>query len=107
MQAKCEILRKVTAGVDKVEILREYNISDNTYYNVIKNESEIINEVKKPHDKRRKVFRQVANKNLDSAVIEWFQQKRVQGDPISCPLVREKALILNEKLNGSKDFKHP
>lgn len=51
------------------------------------------------------MFREVKNKLLGATVIEWFQEVRHRGEPISGPLIREKALILNEKLYGSSDFK--
>ncbi|PRD35490.1 UNVERIFIED_CONTAM: Jerky-like protein [Trichonephila clavipes] len=41
---------------------------------------------------------------LDRALYLWFSQ-RSKGDPISGPLLYEKALELNEKLGGSADFK--
>ncbi|GFU09040.1 uncharacterized protein TNCV_1319051 [Trichonephila clavipes] len=41
---------------------------------------------------------------LDRARYLWFSQ-RSKGDPISGPLLREKALELNKKLGVSADFK--
>ena len=42
---------------------------------------------------------------LEDAVYVWFTQKRSMGEPISGPLLCEKALQFNEKLGGSPDFK--
>ncbi|GFX79532.1 jerky protein homolog-like [Trichonephila clavipes] len=41
----------------------------------------------------------------DRALYLWFSQRRSKGDPISDPLLCEKALELNKKLGGSADFK--
>lgn len=105
VEKKCEILKKIKTGVDREVIFKEYDIGRNAYYNLIKSESQIISKVSKPENKQRKVFRHLKNELLDSAVIEWFQQVRDRGDPVSGPLIREKALILNGKLNGPSDFK--
>ncbi|UYV74046.1 hypothetical protein LAZ67_11001968 [Cordylochernes scorpioides] len=44
-------------------------------------------------------------KDLDAAVYTWFMQLRSQGQPISGPLISEKALEMNEKIGGNPDFK--
>ncbi|XP_023224155.1 jerky protein homolog-like [Centruroides sculpturatus] len=44
------------------------------------------------------------NKDLDTAVYTWFMQVRSQGQPISGPLICEKALQMNKKLGGNADF---
>ncbi|KAG5866467.1 hypothetical protein JTB14_023691 [Gonioctena quinquepunctata] len=44
------------------------------------------------------------NKNLEDAVFKWFLQQRSMGNPISGPILCEKAKILAEKL-GYSSFK--
>lgn len=105
IEAKSEILEKTKSGVERDDILKEYNIGRSAYYEIIKSESIIVNKVSKSENKKCKVFRQLKNNYLDAAVLEWFQQVRDRGDPVSGPLIREKALILNDKLDGSPDFK--
>lgn len=105
IESKTEVLKKIRSGIDKDKILKEYKISERTYFRLMTNESKILNRMEKPENKDRKVFRKVKDECLDAAVIEWFQQVRDRGDPVSGQLIREKALILNEKLNGSQDFK--
>lgn len=41
---------------------------------------------------------------LDNALFVWFSQEREKGIPISGPLIKEKALQLNELMNGEKSF---
>ncbi|GFT81914.1 jerky-like protein [Trichonephila clavipes] len=55
--------------------------------------------------KKRKTLRETNDVVLDRALHLWFSQRRSKGDPISGPLLCEKALIHNEKLGGSADFK--
>ncbi|KAJ8720806.1 hypothetical protein PYW08_006271 [Mythimna loreyi] len=45
-----------------------------------------------------------ANTNLDDALYKWFTQKRAQGEPISGPILCEKAVQFNEKLEGPSNF---
>ncbi len=54
---------------------------------------------------KRKTMKSAENEKLEEAVYVWFIQCRSKGDPISGPMVREKALLMNEKLGGAKDFK--
>lgn len=45
-----------------------------------------------------------SNTNLDDAVYKWFTQKRCQGEPISSPILCEKAVQFNEKIGGTSNF---
>ncbi|XP_043474886.1 jerky protein homolog-like [Leptopilina heterotoma] len=105
LKSKIEVLRKIRAGVEKSKILKEYKIGETTYYKFMRDENELMNKVKKQQNKHRKTFRKIKSNYLDDAVLEWFQQARDRGDPVSGPLIRERALILNEKLDGPSDFK--
>ena len=53
----------------------------------------------------RKPMKPAENDNLDCAVYTWFVQQRSKGEPISGPIICEKALIINEKLRGDPHFK--
>lgn len=53
----------------------------------------------------RKMMRRANNDKVENAVFTWFVQKRSQGQPISGPVLCEKALLFNEMLNGPPDFK--
>lgn len=55
--------------------------------------------------KKRKTLKGAANEELDTAVYLWFIQKRSEGIPLSGPIVAEKALQFNTKLNGAVSFK--
>lgn len=55
--------------------------------------------------KKRKVIKKAKNQELDKAMETWFIQKRSLNEPISGPLICEKALEVNEKLGGPEDFK--
>ena len=48
-----------------------------------------------------------SNTALEDALslFTWFTQKRSLGQPISGPLLCEKALLFNQELSGNSDFK--
>lgn len=104
-ETKHNILKKIKSGEDKNDILRQYKICERTYHYLLTDEKKILNRVQDEGNKKRKIFKEVKNKTLDAAVLEWFRQARDKGNPVSGPLIQEKALILNEKLNGSPKFK--
>jgi hypothetical protein len=54
--------------------------------------------------KRRKVMKVAKYHDLDKAMEMWFIQKRNLNEPISGPLICEKALEMNTKLKGPKVF---
>ncbi|GFX49379.1 jerky-like protein [Trichonephila clavipes] len=55
--------------------------------------------------RKEKTTREAHEIALDRALYLWFLQRKSKGDPISDPLLCEKALELIEKLGGSADFK--
>lgn len=50
-------------------------------------------------------MRTANDSTLDDAVFLWFIQRRSVGEPISGPLLYEKALDLNKKMGGPSEFK--
>ncbi|KAI4469228.1 hypothetical protein MML48_2g00003618 [Holotrichia oblita] len=53
----------------------------------------------------RNTARSANNKALEDAMYMWFAQRRSLEEPISGPLICEKALQFNEMFNGPKDFR--
>lgn len=68
---------------------------------ILKNKSKIVGE---DGSISRKAMKNPNNQLLEEALYSWFLQKRSTGQPISGPLVCEKALELNEKLGGDESF---
>lgn len=46
----------------------------------------------------------ITNAEVESALLMWFNQKRVQGQPVSGVMLQEKAVIFNTMLEGSPNF---
>ena len=77
------------------------------YNRMIYSESKVIVKVKSYEFEKTKSSKTSVNIHLDAAVLTWFKQarERERGDPISGPIIQEKARILNEKLGGLSTFK--
>lgn len=55
--------------------------------------------------KKRKTMEKASNEVPDTSLYLWFIQKHSEGIPLSGPLLTEKALFFNTKLNGDSEFK--
>lgn len=103
---KCEVVKKILSGDTKETIIREHNISITTYQRLYNQSSTIFHEFSNNSEKlSRKTSKSSADKELDTAVITWYQQTRDRGYPISGPIIKAKALIFNKTLNNSSRFK--
>lgn len=52
----------------------------------------------------RSTVKKPKNESLDEALFMWFEKERERGVPISGPILKEKALSLNQKLGGDPSF---
>lgn len=106
---KHEAIKEIKEGVSKEIIMKKYKISIRTFYNLSKASVEQNLEVMKKENglfyNKRKLVRKCKNDYLDKALIRWFCETRDRGEPISGPILKEKALVFNESLNGSTSFK--
>lgn len=104
---KNKLLEKVKLGESKENIMREFNISQVTYWRLLKNKKKVLDKFGSDNCENlaRKSTKTSNNKELDEAVITWFQQVRSRGDPISGLILKEKALSLSKLLNPTSTFK--
>ncbi|XP_033215996.1 tigger transposable element-derived protein 2-like [Belonocnema kinseyi] len=100
-----ELVSLVKAGTTKQDIIRKYGISEATYKRVLSREADLNNKVNDFEYLNKKTSKTSSDVVLDAAVFDWFKQASERGDPISGPIIQEKARILNEELNGSRTFK--
>ena len=86
-----------------------YNIDKATVSDIKKQKAAILQHAAKldsqDGSKRRKTMKVPSNIALEDALFTWFMQKRSLGQPISGPLLCEKALLFNQELSGNSDFK--
>lgn len=108
MQDRVDILRSLDSGETGASLAKKYGVSKPAISQIKSNKDKILADEKiivESHgslNKRRAPT--VENSQLDQALYSWFRQKRSRGDPVSGPVLKEKALELNEKLHGSASF---
>lgn len=86
--------------------MNEYNICRNTYTNLLENGSKYLEQVNNNSEIiNNRSLKTASDKELDTAVITWFQHVRDRGDRISRPILKEKALLLSQKLNSLSTYK--
>lgn len=116
---KCQSVRVVLSLKDKINIIDslkkgetgrkladKYGVGTSTISDIKKNVHSILLYTCKldseDGSKYRKMMKKPKNELLEDALYCWFLQKRSTGQPISGPLLCEKALQLNQKLGGDE-----
>lgn len=112
MNEKLQIVNRLEAGETITKLAKEFGIGVSTVGDMKRN-AEKIKKFSVTLDKAttsdsaksRKTMKTADDQELDNVLFRWFIQKRSEGVPLSGPMIKEKALILNSKLGGSEDFK--
>lgn len=109
IEAKIEIIERLQKGESQQSLADQFKIGKSTVSDLWKKREDVLYFAAKLDNtdgsKRRKVMKQAKNVQLEEALFMWFIQRRSRGDPISGPLLTEKALYFNEQLGGPSDFK--
>lgn len=106
---KHEIIRKLESGESAAKLAKIYGIGKATITG-IKNQKDAIENYLMQADTldiavNRKSMMVPKYKNVDDAVFQWFLANKDKGVSISGPILCEKALEFNVKLNGNPNFK--
>lgn len=105
---KLEILQKINNGESAKKLANDYKIGVQTVRDIKKNEEKIITFTRDCDDEsalsKRKSMKSSTYKDLDSALLKWFTQKRAEGIPISGVMCSEKAKFFHESLGIEGDF---
>lgn len=108
MQKKLEAINRLDKGESVKNISIEYGVGAATVCDWKKNRSQIEDFCAKMVSKdslgNRSTIKKPKNESLDEALLMWFEQQRERGVPISGPILKEKALSLNQKLGGDPSF---
>ena len=95
-EKKVEIIMKLDKGESVLSLTKQYNVGKSTVYDLKMQRSEILEFASQLDSQegssKRKTMRGSEHKKLDEAVYLWFTQRRSRGEPISGPLICEKAL---------------
>ncbi|XP_069684528.1 protein bric-a-brac 1-like isoform X12 [Periplaneta americana] len=109
IETKVEILNRLQKGESGASLARIYGVGRATIRDLKVKKEAIMNYASKIESdegpKKRKTLKTAKNTTLEDAVYLWFTERRRLGEPISGPLICEKALDLNKKLDGPPDFK--
>lgn len=105
---KCDILNKLDQGESMTKLSREYNVGKSTMSDIKKQRASILSfvtDMDPSGSSERKTMKQSENVEVDKAVYRWYCEMKSQGIPVNGPLICEKALYFNKKLNGGPNFK--
>ncbi|XP_075226823.1 uncharacterized protein LOC142327552 [Lycorma delicatula] len=108
IEKKLEIINRIENGESRTVLSRVYNIGKATIYDIMNKKDTLlkfVSELDECDIKKRKTMKNPNDTKLENAVYLWYMQKKSVGEPVTGPLLCEKALEINEKLGGSPDFK--
>ena len=108
LNQKMEIIARLNKGESGQKLANEFGVGKSTITG-IKNNSDSISRYAHNLDSEvgsssRKTMKKAKSELLEDAVYTWFLQKRSSGQPLSGPILCEKALQLNMKLGGDQTF---
>lgn len=110
IETKLKIIEDLKKVATAVSLSEKYGVPRTTINDLKKDSSKIEvyasrMEALDGRTKKRKTIKSATNESVDTAVWLWFVQKRSEGVPLSGPMVCEKAILFNEKMNGNPEFK--
>lgn len=109
VETKLKILERLSKGESGASLAKIYGVGTSTISDIKAKKAQLEQFALKLDSEegtlKRKTARSANNTALEDAMYMWFTQRRSLGEPMSGPLICEKALQFNEKLNGPKDFK--
>ena len=108
IEQKLEVLKLVDSSTSVTVICEKFGIGRSTVSNIKTNRAKLLSfkrELKEMGTKRDvKVTKLGEYPLLEKALYLWFQQKKMEGNPVSGPLLCEKAVELHKILHkDSKD----
>lgn len=108
LQQKIEILIKIQEGNSKKDLLKEYNIGKSTFFNIIKNKAKLLSYLENiESDKIIESQKRIRKSNYDKTsklLYNWYMIKKNSGIHVKLSDLKLKALKINEKLHGPKEF---
>ncbi|XP_043250755.1 jerky protein homolog-like [Colletes gigas] len=108
MEKKLEALFRIDKGEPMKSVAIDFGVGTSTVSDWKKNRKEIENFCAKMVTRdslgNRGTVKKAKNVTLDEALYMWYIQEREKGAPISGPMLRKKALSLNNNLGGDPTF---
>lgn len=105
---KMEIIRRFDNGEKNKDLAITDGVSHAAISYIIKNKENIQSHFhllsEQQGNENRTRVDPMDHSILEKAIFQWFIQKRNLGEPVSGPVLQEKARIFNEHLQGSSTF---
>ncbi|XP_046746442.1 jerky protein homolog-like [Diprion similis] len=106
LKQKIDILNNIKCGnKSRYAICQEYNIGESTLRKWIHDEDKLREFWSKNNTcSSHKKIRTEDNPHLGEALFIWYNENRISGIPVTGPVLKAKARILNKLLDGKKNF---
>lgn len=108
IEEKVKVLDMLDESVSYGVIAEKFGIGKSTVSDLKKNKEKIRSFQREMIDmgmkRQAKTMRLGDDKQLDRALYLWFKQKRMEGVPVTGPLLCAKALELSKTINGETEF---
>lgn len=107
LKEKLEVLKRLDKGESATQLSIEFGVGKATISDWKKKRAKIEQFCSATSDKtlqKRQTTTLSSYDKLDNALFLWFTQERQKGIPITGPLIKEKALLLNKLMNGDQSF---
>ncbi|XP_042874006.1 uncharacterized protein LOC122254403 [Penaeus japonicus] len=103
MLEKVELLQKLESGTSVRSLCEVYGISSSTVYDLKKQKEQIFSyfadNVSQKSLEKRKSLRRGKSTELDTALLRWFKQRRVEGVCVTGEMLMEQARVLHRELS--------
>lgn len=95
IQQKLEIIKQFEDGKSAKTLSQDYGIGDQTVRDLVKQKDKFLKFACSSDSssgmKKRKTMKKSSFEDLDTAMLEWFNNQRAQGNPVNGPICAEKA----------------
>lgn len=108
VEEKLKIIERVEQGEDAMKLADEYNVGKTTIRDILNKKNEYLyfalNSDSYSCVRNRKTLKKSMNPELDRAVFEWFQEKRVRGESVTRQALVEAAQRLHKHMGFAEPF---
>ncbi|CAH1997450.1 unnamed protein product [Acanthoscelides obtectus] len=99
LKEKIDIIKSIEIAIGKSETARRNKMSKTIWCS-----REKIKQASEYKSQRIKKIRNPVRRDVNQALIRWFELRRTENIPISCPILQAKAEDLSKRLHG-EDFR--
>lgn len=108
IKEKLDIIKKHGQGASATNLAKFYDIGIQTVRDIVKSKEKLESFVARADSftetNTRKSLKGSMYKDLDSAMVKWFLQKRAEGVPVSGPMCTQQAQFFCDKLHIEEKF---